>query len=59
MTISVSKLFQSLKKTDKQAQFVDATAVNVTETVNETSPQEQTAQASAPKKHSCCGGCGG
>jgi hypothetical protein len=54
MTISVSTLIQSLKKTDKQAQFVDAT-----ETVKDASAQEKDTQASPPKKHSCCGGCGG
>lgn len=59
MTISVSTLFKSLKKTDKQAQFVDATAVDATETVKDASAQEQDTQASTPKKHTCCGGCGG
>jgi hypothetical protein len=59
MTISVSTLFQSLKKTDRQAQFVDATAVDATETVKDASAQAQDAQAGTPKEHTCCGGCGG
>lgn len=60
MTISVSSLFKSLNKTNKQDQFVDATGTKDIDTRLKAELEQPQADVNAePKKQSCCGGCGG
>jgi 6-phosphogluconolactonase/glucosamine-6-phosphate isomerase/deaminase len=59
MSISANKLFQAFKKSEEKNQFTDAaeqTSANFTDAENSDKTQAATNE---PKKHSCCGGCGG
>ncbi|MBB1268904.1 hypothetical protein [Shewanella sp. SR44-3] len=64
MNNPINKLFQAFKKDEVKSQFVDAAEANAASTYNpvtseaDTEVSAQTA-SSEPKKHSCCGGCGG
>ena len=61
MSISASKLFQAFKKSEDKNQFTDAAEQTSASLVNTDDNDKTQAQVvtNEPKKHSCCGGCGG
>jgi hypothetical protein len=61
MSISASKLFQAFKKSENKNQFVDAAEPTTTHlaSTDDTAETQAPVVIDEPKKHSCCGGCGG